>query len=170
MTPIEPEIPGVEPDGRFPSGPWTGYFLQPSLPGKHGMELLLTFRDGNILGEGRDWVGEFRIKGRYQVVDGKCWWTKAYLKKHSLAYQGYNEGKGIWGTWEYESTWKGGFYIWPVAMGDPTQSRLSEAIDEPAPIPPSPEPAEPVAMPAEVAEPAPSLSGLAMTPPPPRAG
>ena len=163
MTPNQPEIPGVEPDSRFPSGPWTGYFLQPSLPGKHWMELLLTFRDGTILGEGRDWVGNFRIKGRYQVEDGKCWWTKSYVKKHSLAYQGYNEGKGIWGTWEYEVAWKGGFYIWPVAMGDPTQSRLAEAIDEPISLPASPEPAEPVAVPAEVAEPVLPLSGSALT-------
>ena len=25
----------VEPDERFPSGPWTGFFLQPILPGRH---------------------------------------------------------------------------------------------------------------------------------------
>ena len=157
MKSPEPEVPGVELDGRFPSGPWTGYFLQPSLPGKHQMELLLTFRDGTVQGEGRDWVGNFLIKGRYQVEDGKCWWTKTYIKKHSVAYQGYNEGKGIWGTWEYQVDWKGGFYIWPVAMGDPTQSKLSESIEEPttATIPETPtvEPVEAPAMPAEVGEP-----------------
>jgi hypothetical protein len=160
MTPTEPEIPGVEPDGRFPSGPWTGYFLQPSLPGKQWMELLLTFREGIVQGEGRDVVGKFLIKGKYQVDDGKCWWTKAYVKKHSIAYLGYNEGKGIWGTWEYHASWKGGFYIWPVAMGDPTQVLLAEAIEEPvstlAPVPPI---AEPVTVPAEVAEPALTSSG-----------
>ncbi len=156
MTPKPPpETPPVEPDSRFPSGPWTGYFLQPSLPGKHWMELILTFLDGNVTGEGRDWVGEFRIKGRYQVEDGKCWWTKAYVKKHSIAYQGYNEGKGIWGTWEYQASWKGGFYIWPVAMGDPTQARLAEAIEEPIEAPALEVPtAEPVGVPAEVGEPA----------------
>ena len=156
MKPPEPETPGVEPDSRFPSGPWTGYFLQPKLPGKHWMELRLTFRDGTMTGEGRDWVGDFQVKGRYQVEDGKCHWTKAYLKKHSIAYQGYNEGKGIWGTWEYQVNWKGGFYIWPLAMGDPTMIRLAEAIEEPIsdapPISEAPM-AEPVAAPAEVGEP-----------------
>src|SRR6185312_13642181 len=88
MPPIEPEVSGVEPDGRFPSGPWTGYFLQPPLPGKQWMELLLTFREGAVRGEGRDWVGDFLVDGRYQVDDGKCWWTKAYVKKHSIAYEG----------------------------------------------------------------------------------
>jgi hypothetical protein len=155
MTPKPPETPTVEPDDRFPSGPWNGYYLQPApLPGKNWMELILTFRDGIVTGEGRDRVGEFRIKGRYQVEDGKCWWTKAYVKKHSIAYQGYNEGKGIWGTWEYHATWKGGFHIWPVAMGDPTQAYLAEAIEEPAfvPVPEAPT-AEPVSVPAEVGEP-----------------
>jgi hypothetical protein len=151
MTPNPPEL-AVEADDRFPSGPWTGYFLQPRpVVGKHWMELILTFRDGVVTGEGRDRVGEFRIKGKYEVSDGKCWWAKTYLKKHSIAYQGYNEGKGIWGTWEYDVTWKGGFHIWPVAMGDPSQSRLSESIEEPESIPGfgEPAPADPLAVPAE---------------------
>lgn len=153
--PPTPESPAVESDDRFPSGPWTGFYLQPSLPpGRHGMELILTFRDGTVTGEGRDRVGEFLIKGRYQVEDGKCWWTKAYVRKHSVGYQGYNEGKGIWGTWEYHAAGRGGFHIWPVAMGDPTQSRLAESIEEPASVPAPEVPiAQPEAVPAEVAEP-----------------
>lgn len=123
----------LEQDSRFPSGPWKGFFLQPVLPGRHWMELNLTFRKGLIQGEGRDWVGEFLFRGRYEVETGKCWWTKHYLGRHSIAYQGYNEGKGIWGTWEEPRTsWnRGGFHIWPVAMGDPTQQTLAEEQDEP---------------------------------------
>ncbi len=122
-----------EQDSRFPSGPWKGFFLQAVLPGRHWMELNLTFREGSIQGEGRDWVGEFSFRGRYEVETGKCWWTKHYLGQHSIAYQGYNEGKGIWGTWEEPSTsWnRGGFHIWPVAMGDPTQQTLAEERDQP---------------------------------------
>ena len=108
----------LETDSRFPSGPWVGYFLQAELPpGKHGMELRLTFKRGVITGEGRDMIGDFIIRGKYQVEDGKCWWTKRFIGKHDVAYQGYNEGKGIWGTWEIPPSWKGGFYIWPEAMG-----------------------------------------------------
>ncbi len=123
----------VEEDSRFPSGPWKGFFLQPVLPGRHWMELSLTFRRGELRGEGRDWVGAFHIKGRYEIESGKCWWTKQYVGKHAIQYQGYNEGKGIWGTWEWPHSrpWRGGFHIWPVAMGDPTQQRLAEALDEP---------------------------------------
>jgi hypothetical protein len=129
----QPGVPDMEEDSRFPSGPWKGFFLQPVLTGRHWMELSLTFRRGVIRGEGRDWVGTFSFRGRYEVETGKCWWTKQYLGRHALHYQGYNEGKGIWGTWDWPGapTWRGGFHIWPVAMGDPTQRRLAEAVDEP---------------------------------------
>ncbi len=127
----------LETDPRFPSGPWTGYFLQRALPGRHLMELRLTFRQGIMEGEGRDWVGSFLIRGRYSLADGRCHWTKRYLGKHDVFYKGFNEGKGIWGVWEIPtvsvpSIGKGGFHIWPEGMADPTDSHLSAAADLPA--------------------------------------
>src|SRR5579864_8655850 len=113
-----------ETDPRFPSGPCTGFFLQPVLPGRHLMELRLTFRGGSLSGEGRDWVGHFVVRGRYDLADGKCHWTKRYLGMHDVFYRGYNEGKGIWGTWEIPELGRGGFHIWPEGMGDPTQPTL----------------------------------------------
>jgi hypothetical protein len=97
------------------------------------MELILTFRQGTLRGEGRDRVGPFLIRGTYGVDSGACHWTKRYVGQHDIAYRGFNEGKGIWGTWEdpHASYWRGGFYIWPEAMGDPTLQRLSEEVDEP---------------------------------------
>jgi hypothetical protein len=129
-APVDPEL---EQDSRFPSGAWTGFFLQPQLPGRHWMELDLRFRKGELHGDGRDWVGAFLFRGRYELESGKCWWSKQYIGRHSVSYQGYNEGKGIWGTWEWSrpSPWHGGFHIWPVAMGDPSQSRLAEELDLP---------------------------------------
>src|ERR1700722_18719450 len=112
--------PTLETDPRFPSGPWTGFFLQKAIPGRHLMELSLTFQQGVMTGEGRDRVGDFIIRGQYTLDDGKCWWSKRYLGKHDVFYQGYNEGKGIWGTWEIPADgnngirYHGGFYIWPV--------------------------------------------------------
>jgi hypothetical protein len=124
---------GLETDPRFPSGPWTGYFLQPLIPGRHLMELRLTFRGGAIAGEGRDWVGPFLVRGRYGVGDGRCHWTKRYLGKHDVFYQGFNEGKGIWGVWEMpDYNQRGGFHIWPEGMADPTGSHLAEAAELPA--------------------------------------
>ncbi|MBI3822082.1 MAG: hypothetical protein HY289_05300 [Planctomycetes bacterium] len=125
--------PQFETDPRFPSGPWTGFFLQKDVPGKHTMEMRLTFQNGAMTGEGRDRVGEFLFKGHYNLADGKCHWTKKYLGKHDVFYQGYNEGKGIWGVWEIGKLTRGGFHIWPEGMGDPTTDHLVEEADLPAP-------------------------------------
>src|SRR5208283_158196 len=105
-TPPPPESQ-IETDSRFPSGPWCGFFLMSHLPGRHQMELHLTFRQGVMTGEGRDRIGAFLIRGRYQVEDGQSWWTKRYIGKHDVSYRGYNEGKGIWGLWEIPPSWKG---------------------------------------------------------------
>ena len=129
---MNPEpTPNLETDPRFPSGPWTGFFLQRHIPGKHQMELRLTFHDGNMTGEGRDWVGEFLVTGHYNRADGKCYWTKKYLGKHDVFYQGYNEGKGIWGTWQIGELARGGFHIWPEGFGDPTTEYLVEEANLP---------------------------------------
>ena len=125
------ENPQLETDPRFPTGPWVGFFLQKSLPGKHAMELRLTFLAGNMTGEGRDRVGPFLIKGRYDLADGKCYWTKKYVGKHDVFYQGYNEGKGIWGTWQIGELARGGFHIWPEGFGDPTTEYLVEEANLP---------------------------------------
>ncbi len=132
-----PQPIDLETDPRFPSGPWVGFFLQPAIPGRHTMELRLTFRSGRMTGEGRDWVGPFVIRGFYNLADGRCRWSKRYLSKHDVFYQGFNEGKGIWGVWEipplYDSTFqRGGFHIWPEGMADPTGQHLTEAADLPA--------------------------------------
>jgi hypothetical protein len=97
--------PGTEPlletDPLFPSGPWTGFFLMPHTGSRrHPTDLQLTFAGGVMAGTGRDFVGPFTIQGKYNVADGKCSWTKHYLNKHKVFYTGYNEGKGIWGTWD----------------------------------------------------------------------
>jgi hypothetical protein len=127
-------IPELETDPRFPSGPWVGYFVQ---FGKHLTELRLTFKQGAMTGEGRDWVGDYLVRGRYDLANGKCYWTKSYIGQHDVFYDGYNEGKGIWGRWEvvpYGHTYHGGFHIWPEGMDDPTQQHLAAEADLPAPV------------------------------------
>jgi hypothetical protein len=139
MSDEKPPI-DIETDPRFPSGPWVGYFLQRQIPGKHLMELRLTFRQGTMRGEGRDWVGGFVISGRYNLADGKCHWTKRYVGRHDVFYDGFNEGKGIWGRWDITASTNagvplhGGFHIWPEGMGDPSDEHLKEEADLPAPV------------------------------------
>jgi hypothetical protein len=141
----QPSSNELETDPRFPSGPWTGYFLQPAIPGKHTMELLLKFQHGEMTGEGRDWVGPFIIRGKYGVQDGKCHWTKRYVEKHDVFYQGFNEGKGIWGVWEIADLGlRGGFHIWPEGMPDPTGSHLTEEAELPVLVTEDAEVGEPV--------------------------
>jgi hypothetical protein len=106
-----------------------------------------------MTGEGRDWVGNFIVRGRYDLADGKCYWTKRYIGKHDVFYQGFNEGKGIWGTWEIPGSpsdpgMRGGFHIWPEGMTDPTGSHLSAEAELPVPITEVVESEEPVGAPS----------------------
>jgi hypothetical protein len=127
------ENPGqLETDPRFPSGRWVGFWIQRHLPpGRFQTELLLTFVQGVLHGEGRDWVGTYSVHGHYNLADGRCRWTKHYTDKHDVFYAGFNEGKGIWGTWRISEAWHGGFHIWPEGMADPTGSHLTEQADLP---------------------------------------
>lgn len=129
------ETPSPETDPRFPSGRWTGYFLDRRVPGRHQMEVHLSFSDGRIAGEGRDFVGEFVISGRYELSGGTCQWSKTYVGRHVVAYSGFNEGKGIWGTWTVRDrgeTATGGFHIWPEGESAGDGPELREAEDIPA--------------------------------------
>ena len=132
----ETDALAYETDPRFPSGPWLGFYLQKEIPGRHLMEISLNFRFGEIRGEGRDPVGPFTMTGRYDLADGKCYWTKHYEGRHDVFYQGYNEGRGVWGVWEFPAyefslASKGGFHIWPKGMGHPTDDQLGEAAEPP---------------------------------------
>jgi hypothetical protein len=136
---MNPQPDDLETDPRFPSGPWTGFWLQSIIPGRHLMELRLTFRKGEITGDGRDRVGAFTFRGRYSVADGTCSWTKHYLGHHDVFYKGFNEGKGIWGIWDMAPEIapianRGGFRIWPEGMPDPTQPMLTAEADAPVDI------------------------------------
>jgi hypothetical protein len=134
-APMTPKPDELEADPRFPSGKWQGFWTDHRIRGRPKMELVLTFVHGEIHGEGRDYVGKFLIRGRYATADGKCHWTKKYIAKHDVFYQGFNEGKGIWGTWELPSLTlvgeRGGFHIWPEGMADPTQPVLHAEADIP---------------------------------------
>jgi hypothetical protein len=115
---LEHEQGNLERDPRFPSGAWTGFFLQIWLPGRHRTDLSLTCRDGELTGTGRDLVGPYSLQGSYDLDTGQCEWIKRYLGKHSVTYRGHNDGHGIWGVWEIKQLGglyidRGGFHIWP---------------------------------------------------------
>ena len=125
----------AEKDERFPSGPWTGFWLQPPLSGRQWMrDFWLHFFEGKVEGAGSDWVGEFIFRGTYELASGKCELIKTYLESHEVEYTGQNEGDGkwLWGVWQLRSGYdRGGFHMWPKGQADPTQQRLAEEVDVP---------------------------------------
>ncbi len=104
-------------ESLFPSGPWTGFYNYGAGSPRHRMDMTLTFANARMDGDGRDDVGIFLIKGRYDGASGECHWTKTYVGAHDVFYHGFREGKGIWGTWEIRTWSRGGFHIWPRAEG-----------------------------------------------------
>ncbi len=121
------------PDDRFPSGPWTGFYNYRAGGDRHGMDLHLTFTSGLLTGAGMDDVGQFAIRGRFDAGSGECSWTKSYLGAHDVYYRGFGEGKGIWGTWEINADWHGGFHIWPRGCGDAYQVEAEQTLRIPNP-------------------------------------
>ena len=114
----------------FPSGPWTGFYNY--RPGdRHGMDLQLTFINGSMTADGFDDVGRFLIKGRYDLTNKECYWTKSYVGAHDVFYRGFREGKGIWGTWEIAHFDGGGFHIWPRQAGEGAQEASADEAKEP---------------------------------------
>lgn len=107
-----------EDDGDFPSGPWIGFYLYEAAGVKHRQELSLRFSDGRLTGDGCDGVGAFFIHGQYSTETREVRWVKNYPGSHNVHYRGFREGKGIWGTWEVGAQARGGFKIWPKALGD----------------------------------------------------
>jgi len=116
----------VEIDPRFPSGPWTGFWIQTGF-GKQQMSLSLAFFDGCVRGCGRDIVGRFNFDGVYDLKSGRVQIAKQYEGAHLVGYEGANQADGlwVWGIWNIRSVLRGGFHIWPEWENDPTQGRLS---------------------------------------------
>jgi hypothetical protein len=128
MEALDPQA--LETDPRFPSGAWTGFFMQRMLPGRRTMTLNMTFRDGRLEACGSDIVGPFSFSGSYDPQDSTCRWTKQYFGKHQVTYSGVNEGEGIWGVWEIRALggWyrdRGVFHIWPQGMTPSREADLT---------------------------------------------
>ena len=128
----EPNRAKLEADPRFPSGEWKGFYLQRGVAGRQWMALALEFSEGRVLGEGRDSVGEFLLRGVYELKQGRCALTKTYPGSHEVAYEATNEGDGrwLWGVWHIH-TESGGFHLWPKEEEDPTGKRTAASKQTP---------------------------------------
>ena len=95
------------------SGLWTGFFNYQAGGERHPTDLTLSFARGVIAGQGEDESGLFGVAGCYDEEIGELSWTKTYFGGASVRYKGFQEGGGIWGTWEIAGSSRGGFQIWP---------------------------------------------------------
>ena len=110
-----------ETDDRFPTGEWTGFYVQPDSQRRFVMELLLTFERQRISGRGDDSVGVFTISGLYDTKTAGCSWKKQYIGQHIVEYTGQARARGIVGQWHMPGqveAWTGPFFVWPKEMGD----------------------------------------------------
>jgi hypothetical protein len=97
----------------FPSGPWAGFY---QFDGRcFPQQLELTFEGGVIRGGGWDNIGEFTIKGSYDLESREVRWTKGYAGGRNVYYRGFREGRGIWGTWRIPQKAHAGLHVWPLA-------------------------------------------------------
>lgn len=122
----------MEQDARFPSGEWNGFYLESHQPKRGWMHLYLNFENGQITGEGTDYVGPWNAKGIYNLESGRCQWTKQYLGKHQVDYRGVVGDNGIQGEWTI-SYLTGAFHIWPRSMGFLNEMYLENELHEPFP-------------------------------------
>jgi hypothetical protein len=128
-------------DDQYPSGPWTGFYNYTPKE-KFRMDLRIDFANGQMTGEGNDNVGAFQIRGRYDAATRECSWTKVYPGSHEVYYEGYRDGKGIWGRWEINAFNHGGFYIWPRKNEESDGQNISETAKQPNTVT-APQPLEP---------------------------
>ncbi len=77
----------------FPSGPWTGFYNYGRSVRKHRMDLVLTFADHTVSGDGSDDIARFIVTGRFDETNGECYWTKTYIGGHDVYYRGFARGK-----------------------------------------------------------------------------
>ncbi len=119
--------PLVSDDPAFPSGRWTGYYMQAGI--RFRQDLDLDFTDGVMRGGGIDSVGAFTVAGNYCVESHEVTWVKSYTGGHDVDYRGFREGRGIWGTWRLDR-YRGGFHIWPRGEQAADVDRLAVEEEE----------------------------------------
>ena len=114
----------------FPSGEWIGYYNYSAGGTRSLMDIRFTFSSGRISADGCDDIGEFVLAGSYDEASRECTWLKHYIGMHDVAYVGFREGKGIWGTWTVEGA-TGGFHVWPLnsdGRGEVTESLAENEV------------------------------------------
>lgn len=104
----------------YHSGEWVGYYTYQGIPKKCPMHLTLEFHQQTIKGAGIDGPGTFVIHGTYDDAGNHVAFTKQYIGKHSVAYEGSFQADEIVGSWSLTQgnrTLRGELRIWPLPDG-----------------------------------------------------
>ena len=104
----------------YPSGAWKGFWDQRGWGRQEMRGLALRFAGGEVEGEGRDVIGRFTFRGRYDG-QGHVTMVKQYVGRHTVLYEGRYDGEGtIFGTWSIPGLGSGQFGLSPArARPDP---------------------------------------------------
>lgn len=113
----------------FTSGTWNGFYLEKQNENRGWMHLYLDFSDGNIKGEGTDYVGPWVLEGSYNPSDGDCTWVKKYMGRHNVTYTGKLGENGITGSWSIQGLLNGPFHIWPKHMTHFNEMYMTEDLE-----------------------------------------
>ena len=93
------------------------------------MQLMLTFSDFKNSGSGVDDVGSFVWSGIYDLDIYKATLIKQY-STHVVRYNGTIDENGIWGIWELEYGFSGGFHIWPKKQKSEIKNMAEAKLNE----------------------------------------
>lgn len=127
----------------FPSGEWVGFYTYDQASDRHHMDLYLSFTmDGQIQGNGTDDLGAFTVRGKYDTNELKAYFTKFYPGSPDVFYEGVNENRRIYGSWQIDAATHGGFKIWPKQLGEDDsdeeikheEEELVEVVEQPPPV------------------------------------
>lgn len=113
-----------------PTGQWNGFYLESHQERRGWMHQYLEFNDGQLKGEGTDYVGPWTLVGLYDLNSLKCRWLKTYVGQHDVNYHGTISKTGITGIWDIRESQTGSFHIWPQHMTEFDSLYMQKDLDQ----------------------------------------
>ena len=114
----------------IPTGQWNGFYIESHQERRGWMHQYLEFNDGELKGEGTDYVGPWTLQGKYDLRELKCAWIKSYVGKHDVTYRGTISKTGITGIWDIRELLTGSFHIWPQHLTEFDSLYMQEDLEK----------------------------------------
>ena len=114
----------------IPTGQWNGFYIESHQEQRGWRHQYLEFDDGELIGEGTDYVGPWTLQGQYDLSELKCVWIKSYVGKHDVTYRGMISKTGITGIWDIRELNTGSFHIWPQHLTEFDSLYMQEDLEK----------------------------------------